>query len=53
MKKLWIVTIFLIVTGIVLAQSKVSPSFEEVISLKSISNPQISPDGKLIGYLAL
>ena len=52
MKKIWVVTTFLLVTGIVLAQSKVSPSFEEVISLKSVSNPQISPDGKHIVYQA-
>jgi len=30
------------------AQTMKVPSFEEVISLQSVSNPQISPDGKSI-----
>lgn len=33
-----------------LTQAQKSPSFEEVMSLQSVSNPQISPDGKQIVF---
>jgi len=32
------------------ALSQISPSFEQVLSIKSISNPEISPDGNNIVY---
>ena len=32
------------------AQAQLSPSFEQVLSLKSISNPEISPDGNNVVY---
>lgn len=49
MKKNW-VFIILSVSMVInsSAQTKKSPSFEEVISLKSVSNAQISPNGKHI-----
>ena len=33
-----------------LAQEKVSPSFEEIISMQGVNNPQISPDGKHVVF---
>ena len=33
-----------------LTQAQKSPSFEEVMSLQSVSNPQISPDGKQVVF---
>ncbi|NAS30456.1 prolyl oligopeptidase family serine peptidase [Flavobacteriaceae bacterium R38] len=46
MKKHTIFIVFLIASlGNLMAQAKKSPSFEEVISLKSVSSPEISPDG--------
>ena len=33
-----------------ISQEKHNPSFEEVISLRSISNPQMSPDGQHVVY---
>ena len=36
---------FLMLAGISIAQDRKDPSFEEIISLQSISNPMMSPDG--------
>ncbi len=43
--KFLLIFIFLVITG-VWAQTGKNPSFEEVISLQSVSNAKISPDGK-------
>ncbi|MBZ5552374.1 MAG: S9 family peptidase [Acidobacteriia bacterium] len=33
-----------------LAQTKHTPSLDELLSMKSVSSPQISPDGKFVAY---
>ena len=48
--KILVALITFAITGVSNAQSPISPSFEEVLSLKSISNPEISPDGNHIVY---
>ena len=37
---------FLVIAITATAQNKKAPSFEEVLSLQSVSNPEISPDGQ-------
>jgi dipeptidyl aminopeptidase/acylaminoacyl peptidase len=48
--KIIVALLTLAIIGVSKAQSPKSPSFEEVLSLKSISNPEISPDGNHIVY---
>ena len=48
--KILIPTLLLLIFTAMIAQSQISPSFEEVISLQSVSNAQISPDGKHIVF---
>ncbi len=42
--------LFMVFGNVISAQDKKSPSFEEVISLRSVSNPKISPDGNHIVF---
>ena len=46
-KRLWI---GLLLPGLLSAQAKHTPSFDESLSLKIISAPRISPDGRYIAY---
>ena len=48
MKNLLLVILTAFMTISSMAQERKNPSFEEVISLQNIGNPQISPDGKNI-----
>ena len=50
MKKLFLITLVFVFVGNSKAQTQKSPSFEEVISLKSVSNAVISPDGNHIVF---
>lgn len=50
MKKLLLITLVLTFVGNSKAQTQKSPSFEEVISLQSVSNAVISPDGNHIVF---
>jgi len=46
-------TLICLIAGIsqtLVAQSSTTPSIEQSISLKSISNPRISPDGRYVAY---
>ena len=49
-KKIFYVFLFAFFAGSLITNAQKSPSFEEVISLKSVYGPQISPDGKNIVY---
>jgi dipeptidyl aminopeptidase/acylaminoacyl peptidase len=40
----------LLLPGVLLAQAKHTPTFEEMLSLRAISSPKISPDGRFIAY---
>ncbi len=48
MKLSLLVLVAFFVVSTTIAQEKKDPSFEEVISLQNVSNPEISPDGKSI-----
>ena len=48
MKLSLLVLVACFVVSTTIAQEKKDPSFEEVISLHNVSNPEISPDGKSI-----
>jgi dipeptidyl aminopeptidase/acylaminoacyl peptidase len=41
---------FLIPAVTPFAQAKHTPSLDELLSMKSVSNPQISPDGRFVAY---
>jgi len=45
-----VVVIFLLVVGKQQLIAQKNPSFEEIISLESVSNPQLSPDGKHVVF---
>lgn len=49
-KLIFLFTLIIAFVDISLAQKQESPSFEEVISLQSVSNPKISPDGNNIVF---
>jgi hypothetical protein len=40
----------LLLPGLLLAQAKDTPTFEEILSLKMISSPKTSPDGRFVAY---
>ena len=40
----------LLLPGLLFAQTKHTPTFDEVLSLKTISSPKISPDGRFVAY---
>jgi dipeptidyl aminopeptidase/acylaminoacyl peptidase len=40
----------LLLPGLLLAQTKHTPTFDEILSLKTISSPKISPDGRFVAY---
>ena len=48
--KILVAIIIFTIFGVSKAQSQISPSFEQVLSLKSVSNPEISPDGNHIVF---
>ncbi len=50
MKKTYCIILICVFIGSSIAQTKKAPSFEEVISLQSVSNAVISPDGNSIVY---
>jgi len=45
-----LMTIGLMLPAFTFAQAKHSPTIQEMLSLKAISSPQISPDGRFIAY---
>jgi dipeptidyl aminopeptidase/acylaminoacyl peptidase len=42
--------LFLLLPGLLCAQGKHTPTFDETVSLKTISSPKISPDGRFVAY---
>lgn len=40
----------LLLPGLLLAQAKRTPTFDEILSLKTISSAKISPDGRFVAY---
>ena len=42
--------LLLLLPGLLYAQVKHVPTFEELLSLKSINSPEISPDGRFVAY---
>ena len=38
----------LLLPGLLLAQAKHTPTFDEILGLKTISSPKISPDGRFV-----
>ena len=49
-KKILFTLISLTVVAAPTVQAQISPSFEQVLSLRSVSNPEISPDGNNIVF---
>ena len=42
--------LFLLLPGLLCAQEKRTPTLDETVSLKTISSPKISPDGRFVAY---
>ncbi len=42
--------LFILLPGLLCAQTKHAPTFDEILSLKTISSPKISPDGRFVAY---
>ena len=40
----------LLLPGLLLAQANHTPTFDEILSLKTISSPKVSPDGRFVAY---
>ncbi len=40
----------ILLPGLLCAQTKHTPTFDEILSLKTISSPKISPDGRFVAY---
>ena len=43
-------SLVLLLPGLLCAQTKHTPTFDEILSLKTISSPKISPDGRFVAY---
>ena len=42
--------LFLVMPALLCAQAKHTPTFDEMLSLKTIASPKISPDGRFVAY---
>jgi dipeptidyl aminopeptidase/acylaminoacyl peptidase len=50
MKRALLPLLFLVLSPLLCAQAKHTPTLDEMLSLKTISSPKISPDGRLVAY---
>ena len=50
MKKLLMSAVALLATPAVIAQSTVAPTVDQILSLRRVASPEISPDGRYVAY---
>src|SRR5437868_221450 len=53
MRRGWLVALILIISSLAFAQGKRPFTFEDMMALKRVSEPQISPDGKWVAFSAV